>query len=363
MRNLILIGILLTVIACNSSNTVVNESELTNGNVLRSSGVANFNGDISRLYEVTSSVKLKLKGRDFLESIDKIEQYGGKLYVLNRFGVHAGLYAFDANTGDFLGSYGEKNDGIGSYSVPYDFDIDEKSNTMELLTLRKILVFNLDSFEYLKTSVVAYSAVRFKKQGDNYFFVRGGREEPYFTYVDYQVGKEYSYFEDGGPSHHNYPYNAIIEGYSNTYVQLNYCNQVYKISEDNTLKERYKVVFDGQSLDQDYVNSLQSPQEIREEMSSSKIVKEFFFELKDYFYFSFIYNQQQFVNVISKTTGKEITYNVTKVSNDLTDEEYPPFIVNQSGDQLIAIKSLENDQSETDHDFEVFFIKIKSELF
>lgn len=363
MRYLILMGILCLIFSCSSNNTVVSNKNVSSDKILQVSSDVNFSADVSELYEQISSVKLQIKGREFLESIDKIEIKQNKIFVLNRFGANAGLYAFDANSGRFLGTYGERNDGIGSYSTPYDFIVDEANNKMEMLTLGKILIFDLNDFEYLATTSVQYSAVRFKKDQGNYLFIRGGRQEPYFTFVNYSENKEYSFFEDGGPAHHNYPYNPFIEGYSDTYLQLNYCNQIYKITDNNLLEERYKFIFDGNSLDQDYVNSFQSPQAIREQMASSKIVKEFFFELKDHLYFSFVHDQRQFVKMIAKETGKEITYDVMNISNSVTNEKFPPFIINQSGNQLIAIKSLENDQAEISHDFEVFLISIKKQPF
>lgn len=363
MRYLILMGIICFLFSCSSNNVIVSNKDLSGDKVLQVSSGVNFSEDVSELYQVVSSVKLQLKGREFLESIDKIEIKQNKVYVLNRFGANAGLYAFDASTGEFLSSYGERNDGIGSYSIPYDFIVDDTNNKMEMLTLGKILIFDLNNFEYIETKPVQYSAVRFKKDNGNYLFIRGGRQEPYFTYVSYNDNKEYSFFEDGGPSHHNYPYNPFIEGYSDTYVQLNYCNQIYKVTDENLLEERFKFIFDGQSLDQEYVNKFQSPQAIREQMASSKIIKEFFFELKDYLYFSFVHDQKQFVKIIAKETGKEVTYDVMKISNSVTNEKYPPFIINQRGDQLIAIKSLENDQAEISHDFEVFLMTIKDQKF
>lgn len=363
MRYLIFFGVLAFMCACNSNDSVVENRNIANDKNLQVTGEVNFTGDVSNLYEISSSVKLKIGKREILESIDKIEIFADRIYVLNRFGINAGLYAFDINSGAYLGKFGNKDDGVGSYSIPYDFLIDADHKSVEMLTLGKIMRFDLNQFEYKESTPVQFSAVRFKKEGENYYFIRGGWQEPYFTFVNYQENKEYSFIENGRPSHNNYPYNAFIEGYSKTFVQLNYSNQLYRISEKNIFEEDLKVVFDGRLIDQDYINTLQSPQEIREKMASSKIVKEFFFELKDHYYFTFVYKQKQYVKITSKLSEQEITYDVRNVSNSITGEQFPPFIINQKGNQLLAIKSLENDLTEVEHDFEIFILNIKNDIF
>lgn len=355
MRFILFTSIIALVFACQQGT-----SERLKSKYLKVSGKVNFDRDVSEIYEKVSSVKLKIAGREYLESIDKIELRNNKLFVLNRFGSYAGLYAFSAVTGDFLGKYGEQGGGIGSYDIPYDFLIDQ--DKIELLTNGKIVVFDLESFEYMANKFVEFAAVRFMKKNGNYFYTRGG-DEPYFTFFDSKEQKEYSYLKEYQPLHASNAFNPIITGYSKNFVQLNYNNQLYEIADDNTLQKSYLVKFDGKAIDQKYINSLPSPSAIRKKVASAKIIKEFFFELKDYLYFFYVYDGKEHVKIIAKKSHKELTFNVTKVSNSLTNEKYTPFIINQQGDQLISIKSLENDQSELHHDYEVFVLKVKEDLF
>lgn len=235
---------------------------------------------------------------------------------------------------------------------------------LEIIGDNKIIKYDLNSFEYKESEKVDFSIVRGKKFRSDYFFVRGGSNQPYLTVLQNPSKTEFSFFPNGGPKHTNYPFNSFTEGVNGTLLQINFSNIIYGVDHHKLLTEKFIIDFEGDEFDQKVVDQMTSPSQIKNEMANHKIVTKYFYDLGDKLYFTYVFQNKYFVAIKSlKNDADELVYEITKGKNDVTNEEFPPYILNQNGKDLIAIKSLESDATEVEHDFEIFILNVKKDVF
>ena len=312
---------------------------------------------LSDFFKVNKVVCLDTAGRKFIKQIDKIEKHQNKYYVLSRFD-NKEIYVFDIQ-GKFLYTLGHYGEGVGAYTQPYDFLIDEKTQEVEVLTPGQVLYYELATGVYKRSKTLNIPAVRFYKTSDNYAFVCGkGEPQLHLTTLDFVSIMGYLPYEN---VHGMLPFVSFIGNNDKLLYFRNFDDTVYEIKK-NIVEEYVTIDFEkGDKLEQEDYQLVNSPDEVFRKLDKKSLPFNLFYENEKHYLFAHTYQGSVFLNIFDKKSGLTQQINIFKNKNDLTGEEAFPLIVGQQKEVLFAAKNLEgaNEQDCVIGDFQIFEIELR----
>ncbi len=295
--------------------------------------------DFSENFEVVNTVCLENDNRSILYSIDKIEKYEDKLFILNRFS-NKEILVFDLK-GTYLHNIGFSGEGPGGFGTPYDFNIVQ--DKIEVLTEGRIITYSING-TYLSSKRLALPAVRFLKISNNYAFVLGKKNKQLFiTDENFKIINsflEYSEF------HSILPFSSFSNTDGQNLFIRNLDNTIYSIENDKIYKYS-EFIFDKQANLSDADKSkikINGSTRFLNKVSDKKIIYKYYFENQKLTVFSYLYNNSFYLVLRNKQTKKYKIINIDKTKNIYKNiKTFPvPVYLNENGN-LICYVSLESE--------------------
>ncbi|HAK00266.1 MAG TPA: hypothetical protein DCM62_09590 [Bacteroidales bacterium] len=178
----------------------------------------------SQLFARMEYLELQMPHGVFLKELVKVEEFENFLFIQDSH-LH-GLYIFNLN-GQFHKIFSRQGRGPGEYISFNDFLINVEEKQLEVLdkTKRKIFVYDINTFEFIRSFAVPLTFVhKFVKQGDNYYFqtmgsrntVNGRDTNADVIAYNYKTGETVPLFDHVAPENHN----QFLE-YSNIFYKSN----------------------------------------------------------------------------------------------------------------------------------------------
>ena len=139
----------------------------------------------------------------------------------------------------------------------------------------------------------------------------------------------------------------------------NFDNSIYTLEKEK-LTTKWTIDFNETDLTDQERNNIKNPQEVYQ-IRDKSLLHKFYFETKNLIYLSFFKNEEFTVCLIDKSNKNSTCFDVVNSDNNLTNEDYFPFIMNTTVEgNFIALKNLEgNNEESCDSDFKIYELKFK----
>lgn len=129
-------------------------------------------------------IKLESKKESFLHSISQVKIFQDYIFVLDN-NQSRKLLVF-TKTGEFVDQIGMLGKGPGEYVYPWSFAINENKNNIAILdaSQNKMLLYDLNTFKYLKEVKLNFSATKFAFLKDGNIIWHASHADSYIIITD-----------------------------------------------------------------------------------------------------------------------------------------------------------------------------------
>ena len=125
---------------------------------------------ISSFTSGVETVRLETSEDCMIGGIGIVRLTEDRIYVMDI--MYRGIYIFDRKDGSHVASFKKQGRGPGEYIDISDFYIDQKENTLEVFDggTKRIVIYNLQTLEYISEIELPVTAGRFEKADGVYYF-------------------------------------------------------------------------------------------------------------------------------------------------------------------------------------------------
>ena len=238
---------IILVVFCCIVSCLQKEQEKKDYPVLQVDLTVQQNVSVFDIFHDIELIPLETNDLCLIKRIDKVEVYDGKYYVFDK--TRFIIFVFDQN-GKFLTQIGRIGQGPGEYAMGYDFQINRKDNTVQILNPAKFiytydldgrflhqirfegLMTNFQRFEYVDSCFVFWGVAKSTENQVNVFTKDGSHVNGFF--------KDW-YSLDFWSNNVLYSYNG------NTYFYKPHYHEIMKVSRDS-LNIAYQWDFGNKAL-------------------------------------------------------------------------------------------------------------------
>ncbi|OQY92902.1 MAG: hypothetical protein B6D37_12890 [Sphingobacteriales bacterium UTBCD1] len=282
-------------------------------------------------------VNLEHTENSIIGEINKIIQQAGRIYVLDRF-VSSRVFVFDS-TGKFLFNIGSVGKGRGQYIYPHDMLIDSADNTLLILDSENKRINRYSSLdgEYVSSISLTFSALRFFKIKNRYFFV-GGRTDPNLIQTDAKFNVLMGYFPKETWMK-KLPHESFHKVADSLFLfQLNYKDTLYRIN-DGIISAYRAIGYGKKSVTYNELLSLGDTIDITLKFSNRRMTYRYYFESPSHIFLTFIENNKLYVTLFDKFSRKSLLFPYDSIINNISFEPNFPNIIslNDSGEFIAVI--------------------------
>lgn len=255
----------------------------------------------------------------------KIIHHNQSYFILDRTGSKQVIY-LDANnlTTEVVGNTGR---GPGEYLSPDDMELDEKNNELIVLdnSQRKLIHYSLNDFNDVTERLLSFSASRFIKSGEFYYFLGPSSTGDRVIVADGELSIVDKFIEND-VRHHIKTLNTSFYTYKEEVVYHTPFSPILYTFQNGRPANSRTIQFKSENFTNEVFQSLPKFQGDYDKFMSETTgnYRTYFFlmkETQEIIYFFYNFNNESYLVLHNKMSGKSLNIPARSLKNDLTFEQ------------------------------------------
>lgn len=275
--------------------------------------------------------------------IDKLLMTESKFFILERFD-NSQVTVFD-KSGKFLFKVGNKGNGPGEFTIPYDMMLDEDDKVLRVLTVNKILTYSATDGSYIKSDPIEFPGVRMERKGEYYYFV-SGQGGPRIVITDQSFNRLASFLETNVRNAVK-PVESFHKNGEALLFHMTLNDTIYSFEGTNMTPQRI-IDFGDKALSNKKLKGMPKAAQSQVQVLRKDFMQKYMAYMKvydengEFIYFTFMYKSAPYLVLHSKKSGQTVIKSPLESENDLTFEPNFTYLYRAVDDYFVGVVQYPN---------------------
>ncbi len=331
----ILLSFVMIILDCSAQLKIIEIPEIKNAG-------ASKNVPLSTIFSKSHIVRLETTRESLISHISQFKIYNDKIYILDSASANA-LFVFSMK-GKFIRKIGSKGKGPGEYLQPWDFVIDEETNSIILYArkLNKLMTFSIDG-EFLSEKEMNFSFNSFLKLDNDFLFdvqntriggvkdLNTNKSKFFLVKTDSNMNiTQKIRFKDSPSLWELSSSKCLSYNDLGIFFKLPYLNELYKLNEDG-LNEEFIFEYNNTEISKSLFEKHSSIFSFQNEIKNNEYVyipQGYYDIINNVLFFSVYKGHWDFTCAYSLKT-KKVYMELNRMKNDMNSLGFYGFMVGQ----------------------------------